>query len=107
MGFWVATTKERLRQRIRLPADRHLALLHGLEQGRLRLGRRTVDLVGEQEVREHRAGQELQRVPAGGGVFLDDVRAGDVSGHQVGRELHPAELHRQRARQGPSHQGLA
>ena len=26
------------------------------------------------------------------GVFLDDVRAGDVGGHQVGRELDAAEV---------------
>ena len=37
-----------------LAVDGHLALLHRLEQRRLGLGRRAVDLVGEQEVGEHR-----------------------------------------------------
>ena len=34
--------------------DRHLVFLHRLEQRRLRLGRRAVDLVGEDHVRENR-----------------------------------------------------
>jgi hypothetical protein len=39
----------------RLAADRDLVLLHDLEQRRLHLRRRAVDLVGEQEVAEDRA----------------------------------------------------
>ena len=46
-------------------------------------------------------------MPAGRRVFLHHVRAGDVRRHQVGRELHAAELHRQRVRQRPGHQRLA
>ena len=46
---------ERRRQRVGVPVDRDLALLHRLEQRRLRLRRRAVDLVGEHDVREHRA----------------------------------------------------
>ncbi len=46
---------ERVGQRAGLALDRDLALLHRLEQRRLRLGRRAVDLVGQQQVREHRA----------------------------------------------------
>jgi hypothetical protein len=71
---------ERRRQRPRVAVDRHLPLLHGLEQRGLRLGRRPVDLVGEQQVREDRAlaERELRRP----GVV--DERAGDVAGHEVG-----------------------
>jgi len=47
--------EERVGNRHRLPADGHLPLLHHLEQCRLDLGRGPVDLVGEQEVDEHRA----------------------------------------------------
>ena len=36
-------------------ADRDLRLLHDLQQRRLDLGRRPVDLVGQEEVAEHRA----------------------------------------------------
>ena len=47
--------EERARDGVALAADRDLALLHDLEQRGLDLGRRAVDLVGEQEVAEHRA----------------------------------------------------
>ena len=63
--------------------DRDLALLHRLEQRRLRLRRRAVDLVGEHDVGEHAAGAELEL--AGGAV--PDRHAGDVGGQQVGGEL--------------------
>ena len=43
---------------------------------------------------------------ARGGVFLDDVRAGDVRGHQVRRELDALELEAQRLRDGADHQRL-
>ena len=88
-------------------ADRHLPLLHHLEQRRLHLRGRAVDLVGEQEVAEDRAllGVEAARV---GPV---DPRADEVARHEVGRELdapeRPAEhgrgrLDRQRLRE-PGH----
>ena len=64
-----------------------MVLLHGLEQGGLRLGRRAVDLVGQHHVGEDRPVQEDELAPAGLGVVLQDVGAGDVGGHQVGREL--------------------
>ena len=44
--------------------DGDLALLHRLEQRGLRLGRRPVDLVGEDDVGEHAAGAELELVGA-------------------------------------------
>ena len=55
IGFWVASTRNGSGHQVRLVADRDLALLHHLEQRALDLGRGPVDLVGEQEVREHRA----------------------------------------------------
>ena len=51
---------ERPRERVGLALDRHLPLLHRLQQRGLRLRRRAVDLVGEQEVREDRPGTELE-----------------------------------------------
>jgi hypothetical protein len=50
--------EERRRQRTRLPERRHPLFLHRLEQGRLGLRRRAIDLVGQQQVREDRAGVE-------------------------------------------------
>ena len=55
--------EERLGQGVgRLP-DRHFALLHRLQQGRLRLGRRAVDFVGQQDVGEDRPFDEAEIAP--------------------------------------------
>ena len=59
------------------------------------LGRRAVDFVGQQDVRENRARDEGPGAPAGGGILFDDVGAGDVGRHQVGRELDAAEFEAQ------------
>ena len=67
--------------------DRDLPLLHALEQRGLGLRARAVDLVAEHDVREDRAGLELE-VPA---LLVEHVHAGDVGGQEVGRELDPAE----------------
>ena len=74
-----------------LPAGGHAVLLHRLQQRRLRLGRRAVDLVGEHDVGEDRPVDEAERAPAGRVVLLEDVGAGDVRRHQVGRELDAVE----------------
>src|SRR5580692_6003255 len=93
---------ERLGQRPRRALHRDLALLHGLEQRGLRLGRRPVDLVRQQQVREDRSVAELEP----GGPRVVDQRAGHVSRHQVGRELHPLALQPQRRRERPDQQCL-
>ncbi len=79
--------EEGLGHRVRRVRDRHLPLLHHLEQRRLHLRGSAVDLVGEQEVAEDRAelGVELALV---GPV---DARADEVGRHEVGRELHARE----------------
>ena len=98
--------EERPAELVRLAADGDGFLLHRLEQGRLRLGRGPVDLVGEHQIGEHRPGLELE-FPAPLGVLDDHVGADQVGGHQVGRELDPRELHPQGVGQGPDQQGLA
>ena len=55
--------EERLGQLERLPADGDLLLLHRLEQRRLHLGRRAVDLVGEHDVGEDRAAASPRIAP--------------------------------------------
>ena len=47
--------EERVGQRVAVAADGHLPLLHRLQQRGLGLGGRPVDLVGQDQVREHRA----------------------------------------------------
>ena len=53
--------EERAGQVVGRAVGRHAALGHRLEQRRLRLRRGPVDLVGEEDVGEHRAGPELER----------------------------------------------
>ena len=69
--------EERLRQAVRLVADRNLALLHRLEQRRLHLRRRAVDLVRQQQIREDRT--LLWRE-------LPGLRGIDERPHDVGRQ---------------------
>jgi hypothetical protein len=68
-------------------ADRDLPLLHHLEQGRLHLRRRAVDLVGKQEVAEHRAELGVE-APLPRAV---DARPDEIRGHEIRRELDPCE----------------
>ena len=75
--------EERVGHRIRGVSDRHLALLHHLEQRALHLRGRAVDLVREEEVAEHRAELRLERARVG----PVDPRADEVGRHEVGREL--------------------
>ena len=85
--------EERLSQRPGLTAHRHPPFLHRLEHRRLGLGRGAVDLVGQQNVGEDRAGLKLHP-PRPVGRLLQDRGAQDVAGHQVRGELHPAEAQR-------------
>ncbi len=101
-GFWVATTKNGSASVQALAFDRHLALLHRFQQGCLGFGWRTVDLVGKQQLGEDRTLAQ----PKLTGVEIIDVRAEDIGGHQVGRELNPLELGLHQQRNGFRHQGL-
>ncbi len=80
-------------------------LLHGFEHGGLGLGRRAVDLVRQHDVGEERALHELE-VAAAPLPLLEDVRARDVHGHQVRRELDPAEAKVQGLGEPADQQGL-
>ena len=64
--------------------------------------RRAIDFVGEQEGGEDRAWDK------GEFVFLEveHARAGDVRGHEVGRELNARELAAEKVRQGADQQRL-
>ena len=72
-----------MRQLEAIALDRDLPLLHRLEQRRLRLGGRAVDLVGEDHVREDGPRPERERAVARG----EHVGAGDVGRQEIGREL--------------------
>ncbi|KIU01348.1 hypothetical protein QU38_02100, partial [Staphylococcus aureus] len=61
-------------------------LLHRLQQRRLGARAGTVDLVGHQELREHRTGDKAERAPATG-ALVQHLGAEDIGRHQVGGEL--------------------
>ena len=84
------------------PADGHLPLGHDLEQGRLHLGWRAVDLVGEHEVGHDRTEFGVEAFGPGS----VDSGADDVGGHQVGGELQAGEAATDRLGQGLDGQGL-
>ncbi len=98
--------EERRLDLVLMAAHRARQLLHGFEQRRLRLGRRAVDFVGQQDVGKNRSGHEGPGAASGGGVLFDDVGAGDVGRHQVGRELDALEHQAERLRQRPDQQRL-
>ena len=94
-GFCVAIDEEELVHALRPSLDRDLLLGHHLEQRRLRARRGAVDLVGEQDVREHRPRPELEHLL----LLVEDRHAEDVGGQQVGRELHAREARADRGRE--------
>jgi len=79
-----------------LAPDRHLPLLHGLQEGALDLGRGAVDLVGQEQVCKDRppVGAEFPR------LGLEDHRANDVAWEQVRCELDALKLDAQCRPQG-------
>ena len=88
-----------------VPAAVTWRLGHRLEQGRLRLRRGAIDLVGEQHVREHRPAREDELALA---VLLEQhARAGDVGRHQVDGELDAVEAQVQRLPERAHDQRLA
>ena len=93
-------------QRIYVASHGAGSFLHGFEQGGLCLWRGAVDLVGKQDVAKDRALDEGPLTMTGGEIFLDDVGAGDVGGHQVRRELDAPERQAKGLRNGAHHQRL-
>ena len=73
---------------MRVAADGDLALLHGLEESGLDLGRCAVDFVGEDEVGEDRATVGGEAAVLG----REDHSADDIAGEEVGGELDALEL---------------
>ncbi len=73
---------------MRVAVDRDPPFLHRLQERALRLGGRAVDFVREQERGEDRPLDEGELVV----LQVEDVRAGDVGRHEIGRELDAVEL---------------
>ena len=79
-------------ERIGMAFNGDRTLLHRFQQGRLRLGRSTVDFVGQYDVRKNRPLDENAFPLAGDPAFFDDFRTGDIGRHQIGRELNAFEI---------------
>ena len=77
--------EERALELVRLPGRGDVVLLHRLEQGGLRLRRRAVDLVGEDDLRKNRPRHEPQHARAV--LLVEHLGARDVRRHQIRREL--------------------
>ena len=92
--------EERFFEQVGFAVDRNLTLIHRFEKRALRLGRRAIDFVGEEDLREDRTGPKLERALR----LIEHVAAEHVGGHQVGRALKPSERdtdgRSERARQG-------
>ncbi len=87
--------EERLGQWVGHAIDADLPFLHRLEQRALRLRAGPIDLIGEQQLREHRAAPELEFVR----VAIEDRYADDVGRQHVAGELHPRPLQAEHARE--------
>src|SRR5437016_13384906 len=75
--------RKKTRKRIARSVERHLLLLHRLEQGGLRARRHAVDFVHQQQIGED--GAAVQR--KGARRQVEDIRAQDVRRHQVRRTV--------------------
>ena len=94
---------EGLRQRVGVGVHGDLGLVHGLQQRRLRFRRGAVDLVGQDDVGEDRAGLELELLLD----LVEDADAHHVAGQHVRSELDALEGAVERMRQGLRQRGLA
>jgi len=94
--------QERRRELIGRAVDGHARLGHRLQQRGLGAGRGAVDLVGQQNLREHRsrAKLELRR------LLVEHRRAGHIGRQQVGRALNSLERATHAAGQRSGEHGL-
>ena len=95
--------EERLGQRVGHAIDADLTLLHRLQQRALRFGAGAIDLIGQQQLGEHRAAAELEFVR----VAIEDRYPDDVGRQHVAGELHPRPFQAQHPRQAVRQRGLA
>ena len=96
---------ERVGKPVRRSRDGHGVFLHRLEQSRLRLGRRAVDLVSEHEPAEEGARLKAEDPPPS--LVVDHLRARCIARHEIGRELDAREFEPQPSTQRPHQHCLA
>ena len=96
---------ERPRQVVTLSGDRHMILLHRLQERRLRARAGAIDLVGEQELRENGPLDEAEGALAAR-AFLQHLGAENVGRHEVGGELDAARFKAEHDAHGVDELGL-
>jgi hypothetical protein len=79
---------EQIRQLVGHATDGNLAFRHRFEQGRLHLGRRTVDLVGQHQIMEQRSGLKMERTV----LRTIDLGAGQIGRQQVRGKLNAVKI---------------
>jgi hypothetical protein len=87
--------EKRIGKRVRLGPDGDPFLLHRLKEGRLRLRRRPIDFVGQDQVVKDGPGHEAHESPTcpqrGVCLLVQDVGARNIRRQEVRRELNAAE----------------
>jgi hypothetical protein len=103
--LWVlrCNDEKRLGQGESLPVERHLPLVHCLEQCRLRARAGPVDFVGKQNVREYRTVTKNELSAA----LVVDADPEDIARKEVACELHATKLAADCLGERPSEGGLA
>ena len=83
-----------------------LLFLHGLEESGLGFGWGAVDFVGENDIGEDGAFNEFESAATWLIGFLEDFRAGDVTGHEIGGELDAIEVEGHQIGEGVDEEGF-
>ena len=99
--------EKRLRQAMLPPSGRHLVFLHRLEQSGLSLWRSPIHFVRKEHAGKDRPFDKPKLAGTGRPVLLDDFRAGDVTRHEVRRELNSIKRQVQRLGEGSHHERLS
>ncbi len=88
--------QERQLQLVFDPGDRDRLLLHRFEQGRLRLGRGPIDLIGEDDVAEDGPLLKL-KIAVPFLILRHHAGASDIGRHEVRGKLNAREIQMQRS----------
>ncbi len=102
IGFWVAKTVKLAGS---LWVSRSMVTSRSCmawEEGGLGLGRGAIDFIRKEEGGEDRAAQERELIA----LEVEDIGAGDVRGHEVGRELDAGEVAAEDMGEGADEEGL-
>src|SRR6266576_4483182 len=87
VGILSGQNQERRSQRSCLTIHRHLVVVHRFQKGALSARSRSIDLIGDHDLSKERT-RLKNKLPC---TLIEDARADQVAGQQIGRELNAAE----------------